>query len=217
MPPPPPSAAPEEPRLVRASEALLSWVRGLPTAGKVAAWLFLFPLLVGASAIAADVSDSGRAIGVGAGVLALLAGFALVGGGAEGTAEQEISAQRAADIEAPTFSATETVTVEASPDPAETVTVEASPEPAETVTVEASPEPAETVTVEAEPEPAETVTVVETEVVEIEPQQLVEEPDSSVYYENCDAVRAANADPVRRGEPGYASHLDRDGDGVGCE
>lgn len=39
----------------------------------------------------------------------------------------------------------------------------------------------------------------------------------SVYYKNCTAVRDAGAAPVRRGEPGYASHLDRDGDGVGCE
>jgi hypothetical protein len=40
---------------------------------------------------------------------------------------------------------------------------------------------------------------------------------TSVYYENCDAARAAGAAPVYRGDPGYASHLDRDGDGVGCE
>ena len=39
----------------------------------------------------------------------------------------------------------------------------------------------------------------------------------SVSYENCDAVRAAGAAPIRSGEPGYAPHLDRDGDGVGCE
>lgn len=39
----------------------------------------------------------------------------------------------------------------------------------------------------------------------------------SVYYKNCDAARAAGAAPVRVGDPGYASHLDRDGDGVGCE
>lgn len=38
-----------------------------------------------------------------------------------------------------------------------------------------------------------------------------------VYYENCDAVRAAGADPIRRGDPGYSSDLDRDGDGVACE
>jgi TolA-binding protein len=40
---------------------------------------------------------------------------------------------------------------------------------------------------------------------------------TSVYYENCDAARAAGAAPVRRGDPGYAPHLDRDNDGVGCE
>lgn len=36
-------------------------------------------------------------------------------------------------------------------------------------------------------------------------------------YRNCDAARAAGAAPVRRGEPGYGTHLDRDGDGIGCE
>lgn len=39
----------------------------------------------------------------------------------------------------------------------------------------------------------------------------------SVYYPNCAAARAAGAAPVRSGDPGYARHLDRDGDGVGCE
>ncbi len=36
-------------------------------------------------------------------------------------------------------------------------------------------------------------------------------------FPNCTAARAAGAAPVRRGEPGYGPHLDRDGDGVGCE
>ncbi|WP_409514961.1 excalibur calcium-binding domain-containing protein [Brevundimonas sp.] len=36
-------------------------------------------------------------------------------------------------------------------------------------------------------------------------------------FANCAAARAAGAAPVRRGEPGYGRHLDRDGDGVGCE
>ncbi|MEK5070554.1 excalibur calcium-binding domain-containing protein [Sporosarcina sp. FSL K6-1508] len=40
---------------------------------------------------------------------------------------------------------------------------------------------------------------------------------ANVYYKNCTAVRDAGADPVYRGDPGYAKHLDRDGDGVGCE
>lgn len=38
-----------------------------------------------------------------------------------------------------------------------------------------------------------------------------------VYYPNCAAARAAGAAPVRRGQPGYGRHLDRDGDGKGCE
>jgi hypothetical protein len=42
-------------------------------------------------------------------------------------------------------------------------------------------------------------------------------PSGPLDYANCDAVRAAGAAPVRRGDPGYAPHLDRDGDGVGCE
>lgn len=40
---------------------------------------------------------------------------------------------------------------------------------------------------------------------------------SGVYYKNCAAVRAAGKDPIRSGDPGYGRHLDRDGDGVGCE
>ena len=40
---------------------------------------------------------------------------------------------------------------------------------------------------------------------------------NSTYYANCSAARAAGAAPVRRGDPGYGSHLDRDNDGVGCE
>ena len=36
-------------------------------------------------------------------------------------------------------------------------------------------------------------------------------------FANCSEARAAGAAPVKRGDPGYASHLDRDNDGVGCE
>ncbi|MFF1414075.1 excalibur calcium-binding domain-containing protein [Streptomyces sp. NPDC058289] len=38
-----------------------------------------------------------------------------------------------------------------------------------------------------------------------------------VSYRNCTAVREAGAAPIRRGDAGYGSHLDRDGDGVACE
>ncbi len=36
-------------------------------------------------------------------------------------------------------------------------------------------------------------------------------------YADCDAVRAAGAAPIRRGEPGWSDTFDGDGDGVGCE
>jgi hypothetical protein len=42
-------------------------------------------------------------------------------------------------------------------------------------------------------------------------------PPANVYYANCDAVRAAGHAPLYRGQPGYRSALDRDGDGVACE
>ena len=54
----------------------------------------------------------------------------------------------------------------------------------------------------------------------------VEAPSSSaatgsgggaVWFENCNAARAADAAPVRRGDPGYDAHLDGDGDGSACE
>ena len=36
-------------------------------------------------------------------------------------------------------------------------------------------------------------------------------------YRNCSEARAAGAAPIRRGDPGYGRHLDRDNDGLGCE
>ena len=36
-------------------------------------------------------------------------------------------------------------------------------------------------------------------------------------FADCDEARAAGATPVHRGDPGYSSGLDRDGDGVACE
>lgn len=36
-------------------------------------------------------------------------------------------------------------------------------------------------------------------------------------FANCTQARAAGAAPVRTDDPGYGRHLDRDGDGIGCE
>jgi hypothetical protein len=49
------------------------------------------------------------------------------------------------------------------------------------------------------------------------PPPVVADVPSSVYYKSCSAARAAGAAPVYVGEAGYGTHLDRDGDGVGCE
>ena len=40
---------------------------------------------------------------------------------------------------------------------------------------------------------------------------------SGATYANCSEAKAAGAAPLSRGEPGYSSKLDRDGDGVACE
>ncbi len=97
----------------------------------------------------------------------------------------------------------------------------------------AQPTPTITATVTASPEPAPTVTATETVDVEVT-ETITEQPasgsgsgsggsdtigddSSSTYYKNCAAARAAGAAPVRRGDPGYGGHLDRDGDGIGCE
>ena len=104
----------------------------------------------------------------------------------------------------PTTTVTPTATV--------TPTVSATP----TIT---APEPTETAA-------ARTRTVTPTVTVDPPPPPAPDPPDpepedddggGTAFYENCDAVRAAGAAPIRRGEPGYSSKLDRDGDGIGCE
>jgi len=51
------------------------------------------------------------------------------------------------------------------------------------------------------------------------PSSALREVQSSSGREfaNCTQARAAGAAPVSVGDPGYGRHLDRDGDGVGCE
>jgi hypothetical protein len=68
-------------------------------------------------------------------------------------------------------------------------------------------------------QPVEKITNVGTYVY-VAPAPKVSKPtpsQTSVYYKNCTAARAAGAAPVYAGQPGYGSHLDRDRDGIGCE
>ncbi|WP_254812668.1 HtaA domain-containing protein [Streptomyces cavourensis] len=42
-------------------------------------------------------------------------------------------------------------------------------------------------------------------------------PGGSTEYRNCAEAEAAGVTPIKKGDPGYAAHLDRDGDGIACE
>lgn len=74
--------------------------------------------------------------------------------------------------------------------------------------------PRATVTVRPKPLPRATVTATSTGTVQ--PRRTTEAP-SEVSYDNCSEARAAGVTPLHRGDPGYASHLDRDDDGIACE
>lgn len=51
----------------------------------------------------------------------------------------------------------------------------------------------------------------------VKPSEVPKQQEDKVVYNNCSEVRAAGKAPIRRGDPGYSSKLDRDNDGVGCE
>lgn len=50
-------------------------------------------------------------------------------------------------------------------------------------------------------------------------QQAQSQPaaPSELNFSSCKEARAAGYSHMRRGEPGYAPHLDRDGDGIACD
>ncbi|NDZ93611.1 DUF1524 domain-containing protein [Streptomyces sp. SID6673] len=77
-------------------------------------------------------------------------------------------------------------------------------------------EQSQTATRTATPAPAYTPPPSPTQPVYVAPAPAADD-GASIYYRNCSAVRAAGAAPIRAGEPGYRSGLDRDGDGVACE
>ncbi|MEU4606666.1 excalibur calcium-binding domain-containing protein [Kribbella sp. NPDC023972] len=89
--------------------------------------------------------------------------------------------------------------------------------PGPTETIKQPPLPARTITVKA---PQATTTVTERaplaqSTTSPRPRRTTAAPE--VYYANCSAVRAAGKAPLYVGQPGYASHLDGDNDGVACE
>lgn len=84
--------------------------------------------------------------------------------------------------------------------------VEVAPEPAPVAPAEPAPAPVAPAPAPAPPAPVAPAPVAPAPVAPTE-----------VYYKNCDAVSAAGAAPVYQGQPGYAAHLDRDKDGIGCD
>jgi len=101
--------------------------------------------------------------------------------------------------------------VAAKPAPAQTVTA--------TATVTLSPEaaPAPTVTATRTIRTTTTVTARPPAAVDVDDSDTSGDTGADIYYANCSEVRAAGAAPIHRGEPGYASHLDRDDDGTACD
>ncbi|WP_443054826.1 excalibur calcium-binding domain-containing protein [Streptomyces sp. NBC_00691] len=77
-----------------------------------------------------------------------------------------------------------------------------------------APKPAPTT---QRPKPKPTQVPVPTQEPTPEPTEDDSSSGGSVSYRNCTAVREAGAAPIHVGDPGYGRHLDRDGDGVGCE
>lgn len=70
-----------------------------------------------------------------------------------------------------------------------------------------------------EPAPAEPVqqAPIQEAPVQEAPVQQAPAQNDVVTYGNCAEARAAGAAPLFRGQPGYSTKLDRDGDGVACE
>lgn len=52
---------------------------------------------------------------------------------------------------------------------------------------------------------------------EVKPTETSKQNEANVVYNNCSDVRTAGKAPIKRGQPGYSSKLDRDGDGIACE
>ncbi|MGH3981348.1 MAG: exonuclease domain-containing protein [Pseudonocardiaceae bacterium] len=92
------------------------------------------------------------------------------------------------------------------------------------ITVTKKPEPVAPVVPPAEPEPEPLPPAAPAPPADSSPRDSRDLSEStgdstggSPYYPNCAAARAAGAAPLHRGDSGYRSGLDRDGDGVACE
>ena len=122
---------------------------------------------------------------------------------------------------APSSSTSASASTSVSATPSSSPTPSASATPSESPSPTVIPSPVPTTEAPAQQAPAQEApaqVATETPAQQAPAQPVQQAPaQSSVYYKNCDAVRAAGAAPLHRGEPGYRPGLDSDGDGVACE
>ncbi len=144
------------------------------------------------------------AIVLGAGLVVSIVGSSI--GGAQ--------TPREAPVAEPAPTVTVTSTVQA---PTETVFVTVTAEPVVAPVAEAAPVADPAPVAEPEADAAQNAPAPLYAAPEAAPAAPEPAPEQSVSFANCTEARAAGAAPVYVGDPGYASHLDRDGDGVGCE
>lgn len=118
---------------------------------------------------------------------------------------------------------TPTRTQSPTPTPTPSPTPAATPTPSQTPAQEPAQEPPRT-TVPARPSPTNTqrqpfadTGTSSRPTTQATRTQAQSSGGGAASYRNCSEVRAAGKAPIYRGQPGYASHLDRDNDGVACE
>ena len=115
---------------------------------------------------------------------------------------------------APVPSSTFVPRVTRTPTPSSTRVNTPSPTRVNTPSPTPTPEP-QWVAATTEPEPAPPEP--EPEPVQQPEPPAPPPPAPNVYFANCSEARAAGAAPMRQGDPGYRSQLDRDHDGIACE
>ncbi|WP_282202078.1 excalibur calcium-binding domain-containing protein [Kitasatospora fiedleri] len=137
-------------------------------------------------------------------VLMSLAWLGAISDPKQDTAVPAATTASAAPSPSPTPSPTPSDTPSPTPE-----AVTSAPEPVPTPTPTPTPEtptPTPPPIVAPQPQPEEPTP---------EPEHTTEQ--AAAYYKNCTEAKAAGAAPLHRGDPGYRSALDRDGDGIACE
>jgi len=93
----------------------------------------------------------------------------------------------------------------------------AQPQQSATISYASPPQPQQSTTISYASPPPQQQRPGALQAAQVERQPRAIESYQPAAFRNCAAARAAGADPVYASEPGYGAHLDRDGDGIGCE